>query len=423
MKKWMFTLSGLVTIAAATAQNGTSGPLGVYGSLYDGGTTINSGGNIFVSSGGLWFMGGNITSADKGGANAPTALGRSEVITFDGSGTYGGATVTPGVTGNVINGYATSTAAWAGTVLPLGNGVTAYPLTIPAATSVQAAYFDGAGSFQSKIVSGFTQSTTEFGQYYDFPESIPAGTYTISYPKGLTAGNNALLSSGNTSSAGTNTNTVYSLMANVASITATSAGTVTAALPLTKATQLYLSTSSITLPVTLINFNGVKTPAGNLLNWQATNAVNFSYFGVQRSADANSFATIGQVTANSSGSYSYTDATAIGTAYYRLTMVDLNGATAYSNVVELTGGVSDFTVQGIYPVPTTNLLNVIVFAPGSSKVIYTVTDMGGRVLSSETHIANGNSSQQLNVSALAKGTYILKLLYNGKEYTAKFTKM
>jgi hypothetical protein len=423
MKKQIFTMVGVAFFAAATAQNGVSGPVGLYGSLYDTGTTINNGGNILVSNGGLWAMHGDIISADKGGPNSPTATGRSEVITFDGSGTYSGAPTTAGAAGNIITGYAASTASWSGSVLPIGTTTAVYPLTVPAGNAVTAAYFSGSGSTQTKPVTGaLPASTTEFSQYYDMPNGIAAGSYTLSYPAGLTPGNNSVLSSGNTSSAGTNSSTAYSLLASISNIS-TSAGSITATLPASTVTQVYMSTSSAVLPITLINFTGVKTPAGNLLNWSAANAVNFARFDVQRSADASSFFSIGSVATNTTGAYNYTDVTASGTEFYRLAMVDVDGSTKYSNVVEITGGISGFAVQAVYPVPANNFLNVNLYTPTVDNVTYTVTDMGGHSLLTEIHAASGIANQQLNVSTLAKGTYILTVTTGTNTQSKKFTKL
>ncbi len=88
------------------------------------------------------------------------------------------------------------------------------------------------------------------------------------------------------------------------------------------------------LPLTLLNFTGVKQLDIIQLKWQTTNEINTSYFNVQRSTDALNFTTVGVVKANNTSSinnYSYPDNIAGLSAeklYYRLQEVDIDGRVA-----------------------------------------------------------------------------------------------
>jgi predicted outer membrane repeat protein len=177
------------------------------------------------------------------------------------------------------------------------------------------------------------------------------------------------------------------------------------------------------LPITLTSFSGVKTPAGNLLSWTASNAVNFAHFELQRSTSGSSFATLATVAVNASGSYSYTDAGAIGTNYYRLAMVDLDGSITYSKTVAIVGDGSSFAVARIYPNPATSLLNIALYTPATVSVTYTITDISGRVMGKEVHAASAATTQQISVSNLARGTYLITVDANGTKSTSKFTKL
>ncbi len=187
--------------------------------------------------------------------------------------------------------------------------------------------------------------------------------------------------------------------------------------------SLVATSCPTTLPITLTNFSGVKTPAGNLLSWSASNAVNFANFELQRSSNGSSFATIATVAVNASGSYSYTDAGATGTNYYRLAMVDLDGSIQYSKTVAIVGDGSSFAVASIYPNPANSQLNVALYSPTATNVTYTITDISGRVMGKEVHPANAATTQAISVSNLARGTYLITVDANGTKTTSKFTKL
>ncbi len=183
--------------------------------------------------------------------------------------------------------------------------------------------------------------------------------------------------------------------------------------------------AAIVLPVTIISFTGIKGTNGNLLSWTAADAVNFSRFELQRS-NGNGFAAIASLPLNTGGSYSYTDAAPpAGTDYYRLALIDLDGSVLYSGTVAIVGSGDRFTVAGIYPVPASTVLNVAAYSPSRADVRYTITDMGGRVLSVQTHTANsGASTQAIDVSGLARGNYLMVVdAASGTKNTLRFTKL
>lgn len=418
MKKLQTTMLGMAIASAALAQNGVSGPMGLYGPAYAAATTIISGGSVLVSNGGNWAMAGNIISADKvDNATAPAAAAAAELITFDGSGTYTNAATTAGTTGNVIDGYAASTAAWTGTVLPLGNATAAYPLTIPASTAITAAYFDGNGTQAITPTGTYVSNTTEFSQYYHLPVNLPAGIYTVSYPSGLTAGHNALLNSANGSA--------FALNQNIPNIATATAGTTNPTLlAVGSPTRLYMSSSNSALPITVLSFTGVKTAAGNLLGWTVADAKDFSHFDLQRHTDGSSFASIATLPyVNGTSNYSYTDANATGINYYRLALVDLDGKLQYSGTVAIINNATGFAVGSIYPVPASTILNVVLYAPVTTNVTYTVTDISGKTISKEVHSAMATTTQAINVGYLAKGTYLITVDAGSTKVTHKFIKL
>lgn len=402
MKKVFFTTLTLLQFSVCSFGQMTIGsPMVVNNYINSPATTIYSGGSILVGSGGTWAFNGNVTSADLGGANTPNITGRSETMTFDGNG---------GFTSNgfVINGYAATTAAQtASLILPIGNAITAYPVTVPIGTAITIAYFDGSGISQSTLVTSHSSPTTEYSPYLDIPSGITAGSYTFSYPSGFSSGNSSLLSSGNSSASGTTSSTAYSLLSNVSTFS-TSAANTTATLPSTTATQLYYATSNTILPVTLASFTGTANGCSANLAWQTSSESNSSYYAVEVRTDANSFDQIGKVQSKNSAAgakYTFTYALGAGATYFRIKAVDNDNKYAYSPVVVVLGnGACGTGVKiTVWPNPTSDLLNIKGLVAGN---YITLLDGGGQHLM--TKVATG-STDHLNIGMYASGLYTLRI--------------
>lgn len=237
-----FILVVLVTsyflTGSAGAQVNIAGPMIVAGTVNYPATTISSGGNIVVTTGGAWVFNGNLTGADKGNGNSPRTAGRTEKITFDGTGTY--------INNDnfIIDGYAAVSNQLEPFILPVGTDGVPYFVTVPAGVSVAAAYFDGLGAIQTARVAGIKGTSIIYSPYIDMPSGLPAGSYTFSYPSGLNSQHySALFGSGNTSSDGTSNGTSYGLLTRLNNFSSM-AGSTTTILPAAGATQVYFSSST-----------------------------------------------------------------------------------------------------------------------------------------------------------------------------------
>lgn len=182
------------------------------------------------------------------------------------------------------------------------------------------------------------------------------------------------------------------------------------------------------LPLTITNFSAVKQQANNVLNWTVTDVVNFKQFQVQR-LDANSttFTTIATIPyEDGTAQYSFTDASITNSETYRLALVDIDGHVAYSAIVFLPrgGSANAFAIYKIYPVPTSGVLNVSLYAPKASNVTYSVIDLVGRTVKQEVGaVSIGSNSHAIDVSGLPNSTYILNITdASGTVLYKKFTK-
>ena len=173
--------------------------------------------------------------------------------------------------------------------------------------------------------------------------------------------------------------------------------------------------TSTTLPVTLVSWSVSAVAADQArLSWQATNAVNFDHYVVQRSTDGQSFQDIhttsaGEGTGGNIKDYSYTDTYAYnGDLYYRLMMVDQDGRTEYSKI--LVQSLSHAQSVKIFPTVVDNDLSVEV-GQSISGVRFELYDMtGARIQTKDWSVLEGR--QQLNIKSrghLPAGAYIARL--------------
>jgi len=179
----------------------------------------------------------------------------------------------------------------------------------------------------------------------------------------------------------------------------------------------YFSSSNVILPVNLLTFRGTLQNNSTLLDWETANEVNTSQFIVERSVDGNNFTRIGAVAAvgnNSNNKYSFTDYDASrqssSVLYYRLKIMDNDGASTYSRVVTIilpyvTGRVS------VFPNPALSQVKVTIVAPVDGIVKWNLIDNSGRVVvQNSTLVRKGNNSLVFQVDKLSTGFYYLSVL-------------
>lgn len=174
------------------------------------------------------------------------------------------------------------------------------------------------------------------------------------------------------------------------------------------------------VPVTLLNFNGETRNGYNQLTWTTATELNNRGFSIERSKDGINFTSIEFVTSkavdgNSTGqlTYNYQDSKPLaGINYYRLKQTDKDNKFVYSNTVVLKGAlVHELQLVSVYPNPTASVLNVSVASPKKDKVQLIITDVVGKQIYQTTQeVQQGETNLALNVSAFAKGSYILKLV-------------
>lgn len=185
------------------------------------------------------------------------------------------------------------------------------------------------------------------------------------------------------------------------------------------------------LPIELTAFNAKCD--GNRVNiyWTTASESNNDFFEIERSFDGINFSSVVKINSQSSNSlqplnYSAQDNNPLnGKSYYRLKQVDKDSKYSYSSlvIVNCTNSVIASPVVTIFPNPVTeNLTLNILGLPGKKNImIYDV--LGQEMMSKIITPEDDNIQQLLDVSSLAKATYILRLDVNNELFQIiKFVK-
>ncbi len=173
---------------------------------------------------------------------------------------------------------------------------------------------------------------------------------------------------------------------------------------------------NIPLPAGLGAFSGELRSSTVNLQWNTFTESNLAGFGIERSADARNWQTVGYVPARNSvegGAYRFSQPKA-GTAvsFYRLKITDKDGSFAHSKMVVIKSESPQKAELIGNPVRTT--LNVAIYTPVAERIQAELVDMNGKRVSHTLYQHPGGSSVlQIPVQQVAKGTYLLRL--NGSE--------
>lgn len=177
--------------------------------------------------------------------------------------------------------------------------------------------------------------------------------------------------------------------------------------------------STTTLQTLAANFVSVtgKLNADNTIGikWEAAIDNAHSYFEVEKSADRNTYRTIGRVTGTASP-YSFIDPSPfIGNNFYRIKAVDNTGKEDYSTTINVVYNPSLLHVS-TYPNPAKDVLNVEMKLSSADKVNLQVADMAGRVVATKMVQAdNSIKSFPVNISQLTANMYVLKITNSNNE--------
>ncbi len=188
---------------------------------------------------------------------------------------------------------------------------------------------------------------------------------------------------------------------------------------------------NLVLPVKLIDFTAKAEESNNLISWKTTSEENANRFEVYKSLNGVDFEKAGELAAagfsQTLQSYSFTDATIAEnvTVFYRLKLIDNDGASTWSKIVTVAATNSNTTkVQSVYPNPTSGVLNINFSQLSENNFNVQVIDAFGKVYQQiNSEDMNGTSSVSFDLTDLNTGIYFVKVsTENGQSDLTKFTK-
>ncbi len=180
------------------------------------------------------------------------------------------------------------------------------------------------------------------------------------------------------------------------------------------------------LPVTILNFTGKKTTAGNLLQWQVAQEENLSFYQVEKSTTGQDFKFVAKINAVGESVYHFTDKDQNNNPveYYRLKSVDKDGRFSYSGIVKIKSSVNSWQVS-ISPNPYFGELKLNIESIFKDQAIIIITDLSGRELAKQSiSVTPGKNSFTIpEASKFAKGTYYLSLFSSSETRSLKFVRL
>jgi hypothetical protein len=169
------------------------------------------------------------------------------------------------------------------------------------------------------------------------------------------------------------------------------------------------------LPVELLSFEGQAAGSMVDLTWATASESNSSHFVVERLDPDGQFTPIGTVAAvgesTTTTQYAVVDASPLpGTNHYRLTMVDMDGSSSTSDVVEVHFSHGSSTIT-VYPNPTEGELNLAVNAQREGLHTVRVLDTSGRIVFDQQQaFTAGEQPFRASLAHLAAAPYELLVL-------------
>jgi hypothetical protein len=181
---------------------------------------------------------------------------------------------------------------------------------------------------------------------------------------------------------------------------------------LTTASYFNLTGICNILPAVSINLTGKKAGKSADLTWNVRGEKNVKQYIVERTSNQGSgFNATGSLNAKTpagDNSYQFTDnSPAIGTNFYRIKAVDIDGKIMYSNVISL-NWVSNQIV--VYPIPARDVVNIMVSSSQSQDLRIQLFTMNGQVLQEKVVPRVQQATIPIYRKNMAAGMYLIRIV-------------
>jgi hypothetical protein len=176
------------------------------------------------------------------------------------------------------------------------------------------------------------------------------------------------------------------------------------------------------LPINLLSFSGYKESDHIVLRWSTGSESNNRGFEILRSKDGINYNKIGFANSLAPGgnsnrvlNYIFRDNNPAGVKqYYRLRQVDIDNHSSYSNIVLIRGDKPlILAIGGLYPNPSSDVMNVIINSPARDNMRLLITDIAGKIVKQQAaNVETGSNLIMMNINDLPNGTYTIKVVSN-----------
>jgi hypothetical protein len=174
------------------------------------------------------------------------------------------------------------------------------------------------------------------------------------------------------------------------------------------------------LPLNLLSFSGVYDATKARLTWNTSNELMVDYFILERSADGQNYVALGKVPASgatqSPNEYHYTDDRPLDRAYYRLSIIDNDGCSQYSNAIVLSRSGLTVATASITPNPFRDEITVTAPLEAAASISCYITDIAGKTVMQGSYAGTKglNIFKLSALESLQPGLYMIQLFSNNK---------
>jgi PQQ-dependent dehydrogenase (s-GDH family) len=182
--------------------------------------------------------------------------------------------------------------------------------------------------------------------------------------------------------------------------------------------SFYIGSTNVLLPLSSLNFTGKYNNTTSNLKWETKNESGTNRFEIERSTGDGVYSKIGSVDATGFATeltrYAFNDQEAsrlgVSRLYYRLKVIDNDGAYSYTNVVVIEIPGSFITRISIFPNPADKQTTVLISSPEEQKVTWQLVDVTGRsVKTKDVVLKKGENRIIINLNNLRSGVYFLQV--------------
>lgn len=172
------------------------------------------------------------------------------------------------------------------------------------------------------------------------------------------------------------------------------------------------------VPVTLLDFTATKEGGKVKLDWKVENEIAFKGYEVQKSFNNTNWMAVGNIDATSAASsknYEMYDINPFaGTNFYRLKLNDMDGHFSFSNIAKVNFNMP--VVISIKPNPASNYITISGIKAYQQVQVF---DLTGRLMMNRGIM---NNDEQLDISKLSSGQYMIKLINQNGQVSLKLIK-